>query len=395
MANYVTGVNPRVLRWARERSGYSVVEVALSFKKEADIVESWESGEGVPTYNQLEKLAYQLYKRPLAIFFFPEPPEEPDAGESFRTLPEFEIRNLLPDSRYAARLAKAMQIALRELNDGVNPSSKRVFRDIHIDTDTVSPAHAASTVRQYLAVPLDEQVSWKGHAEALKNWRDIIQDHGVFVFKRPFKQKDVSGVCLHDDEFPVIYLNNSTATTRQIFTIFHELAHILLGTNGVTKREPRYIDSLTGEAREIEVFCNSFAAESLVPSEDFANQLAMRWSTDRFVSDRLVSNLSAHYNVSREVILRKLLDMGIVDSRDYEARAQQWVEEYRESRKRGGGGNYYYTQAQYLGNRYLELAFGRYYDGRCTIQQLASYLDVKVKSVAGLEHVLLTKAASP
>ena len=50
-------------------------------KKDASIVNDWELGERALTYVQLEKLA-DKYKRPIAIFFFPEPPEEPNIAEN-------------------------------------------------------------------------------------------------------------------------------------------------------------------------------------------------------------------------------------------------------------------------------------------------------------------------
>ena len=110
MATYASGVNFRVLRWARERAGYSREEVARHFKKDVAEIEGWETGTSVPTYSQLEILAYTLYKRPVAIFFFPEPPDEPEPSQSFRTLPESEIKKLQPDTRLAIRQAQAMQI---------------------------------------------------------------------------------------------------------------------------------------------------------------------------------------------------------------------------------------------------------------------------------------------
>ncbi len=67
---------------------------------------------------------------------------------------------------------------------------------------------------------------------ALKQWRQAVEDCGVFVFKAAFKQKDISGFCLMDESLPVIYLNNSTTKTRQIFSLLHELAHLLLSING-------------------------------------------------------------------------------------------------------------------------------------------------------------------
>ena len=54
-----------------------------------------------------------------------------------------------------------------------------------------------------------------------------------------------------------------------------------------------------------------------------------------------------------------------------------------------GGGNYYNTRAVYLGYRFLELAFSRYHQGECSIEELAGHLDVKVKNLPGLEDRLL------
>lgn len=210
MANPVTAVNPKVLRWARERAGYTAGDVALAVKKDVKVVESWESGASSPTYAQLEKLAYQLYKRPLALFFFPAPPEERDPAQEFRTLPDFEIKRLSSDTRFALRQGAAMQLALKELNDGVNPSHQKIFRDIPANPET-APGQLATSVRKYLGVTLAIQRSWKNTEEALQHWRALVEDKGVFVFKRSFKQRDVSGFCLVDKEFPVIYLNNSTA----------------------------------------------------------------------------------------------------------------------------------------------------------------------------------------
>jgi len=68
MVNYAEGVNPRILRWARERSGYSLEEIAEAFHKEVEEISDWEQGRAVPTYNQLERLAYTFYKRPIALF---------------------------------------------------------------------------------------------------------------------------------------------------------------------------------------------------------------------------------------------------------------------------------------------------------------------------------------
>lgn len=386
MPNYAEGVNPEVLRWARERAGYSIAQIAEAFGKDSSEVSGWEEGASVPTYVQLEGLAYRFYKRPLALFFFPMPPRETDPKEEFRTLPDFEIANLLPDTRHAIREGRAMQEALRDLCNGENPSSRLVFNDLHMGAGEPIP-QAAGRLRSYLEVSTQHQSEWPGSAVALARWRDHVEAVGVFVFKRSFKQKDVSGFCLIDPQFPIIYLNNSTAKTRQIFTVFHELAHILVGSSGITKTDYSYISSLSGEERSIEVFCNACAGEFLVPSFDFER----RFDPQQPVEES-TRQLATYYNVSREVILRRLLDRGTVSQEHYEEMAHRWAQEFEESRKSGRGGNYYYAQAEYLGDRYMNLAFSQYYEGSLSLQELASYLNIKAKSVEGLERQMLRRA---
>ncbi len=87
MAEQVTGIQTSVLQWARESQGFSIDEVANRMKRDPAEITAWESGESAPTYVQLETLAYKIYKRPLAVFFLPQPPSEPDPEREFRTLP--------------------------------------------------------------------------------------------------------------------------------------------------------------------------------------------------------------------------------------------------------------------------------------------------------------------
>jgi transcriptional regulator with XRE-family HTH domain len=137
MGNPVSGVNPKILVWARERAGLTTAQVAEKMSRSVEEVEAWESDpDAAPTYPQLEALAYRVYKRPVALFFFPEPPEEKDPEHSFRTLPDFEIEDLSADTRYKIRQAHALQLSLYELSGGTNPAPEKVFADLHVQTPT-------------------------------------------------------------------------------------------------------------------------------------------------------------------------------------------------------------------------------------------------------------------
>jgi len=381
MGEKVRGLNPELLSWARQRAGLTVAEVAATLGKPAAVVRAWEDGSAAPTYVQLERLAYKVLRRPVALFFFPEPPSEPDPEQSFRTLPDAEVESLSADTRYRIREARAQQLALAELTGGSNPSDRQILRAVEVSSDS---RETADRVRRYLGVPMEVQTdTWKTSDEALRAWRAAIEAAGVFVFKHSFKQREVSGFSLFYPEFPLVVINNSTATTRQIFTLFHELAHLLLQVSGVTKADDRYITSLAGEPRRVEVFCNQFAADLLAPVEH------VRMAVNRLgTTDESVAAVATTYKVSREVILRRLLDLRLITRAHYERKAAEWA---RQRVARGSGGNYYRTHASYLSERYARLAFSSYYQGSIPVEKLADFLNVSVKSVPGLEQAILQR----
>ncbi len=388
MTEKVVGIQPTILKWARESQGYSIQDVASHLKRDTAEVRDWEAGVSAPTYAQLEKLAYKLYKRPLAVFFLPQPPAEPNLKQKFRTLPEFELENLAADTRYQLRLAQALQLSLAELNDGRNPSERKIFRDRSLTVDPDLRGQTAM-VREYLGIPVQVQAAWQSNEEALKAWRNAVEEAGVFVFKQAFKQKAISGFCLLDAEFPIIFINNSTSKTRQIFSLFHELGHLLLHVDGISKFDPGYIDKLPQKEKRSEKFCNAFAAELLLPSADFDRQVHVGLR----MTDEAIRNLASRYRVSREVVLRRLLDKQFVSKAFYQAKVKDWAAG-ADLEKEGSGGNYYATQATYLGERYLQLVFGKHYQGKLSLEQVADYLGVKTKSVAGLENLVLRQGGA-
>ena len=101
------GVRPALLKWARESAHLSLEEVAKRFSKPVEEISAWESefDAATPSYTQLEKLAYELYKRPLAIFFLPSPPSELRPEAEFRALPDADLRRLSRETVFLIRRA--------------------------------------------------------------------------------------------------------------------------------------------------------------------------------------------------------------------------------------------------------------------------------------------------
>ncbi len=365
-------VTGSVITWARERAGFTLEEATEKFAK----IAAWEAGESFPTYPQLERLA-DAFKLPIAVFFFPDPPDLPPINESFRTLPAGEFEQIPKRVRYLLRKAQALQLNLSELCQGQNPAQRLITRDLEFPIN-IQVEVMARHVRDYIGVSLEEQCAWDTDEDALKNWRQALSKVGIFIFKDAFRASEYSGFCLYDEVFPIIYVNNSAAKTRQIFTFFHELSHLLFHTSGIDTIEDDYIPTLPAPARRIEILCNRFAAQFLVPEEDFWGAFA-----GNDANEETAGLLADHFHVSREFVYRRFLDRGLITQQAYLEAANRWADQ------RGAGapgGDFYWTKITYLGRDYIQLALSQYHQNRIDQNQLAEYLDSKPRHVETLEE---------
>ena len=109
-------VKPAVLIWARESMGRTVKEAAAILGESEELVMQWEAGQKQPTLHQVKALA-RFYKRPLAAFFLPSPPQELSLPHDFRTLPDENEIPLSPKTRLAMRQARRLQSIASELKE--------------------------------------------------------------------------------------------------------------------------------------------------------------------------------------------------------------------------------------------------------------------------------------
>jgi len=136
--------------------------------------------------------------------------------------------------------------------------------------------------------------------------------------------------------------------------------------------------------RELEITCSAFAAELLVPSDDFQKDIQL---IEDFTPD-VVSEISNKYCVSREVILRKLLDYGHVSQEYYVAKASEWNTDYLRFNYKDKGGNWYLTRLAYLGEGFTRLALDTYHQGRISKEELGYHLNINSKNIDTLETYL-------
>jgi Zn-dependent peptidase ImmA (M78 family) len=395
MATPRADIDPSLLRWARESIGYSLNEAAVKLRLRGGVeqLEAWEEGDGGPTVAQLRKVA-QVYRRPLAVFFLPEPPRDFQAMHDFRRVPGAQGGRWSPNLHSAVIRAGEQREALRELAEALGEDPSPVPEvEISEDTDAV-----AARIREVIAISLDEQVGWGRPDVALKTWIAAVEATGVLVLQaQGIDVDEMRGFALSDDSVAVIVLNGGDSRRGRIFTLIHEFVHVVLHSSGVCDLLP--IESAKSEADKTEVFCNQVAASVLLPTREFladrliANREGEDWD------DLLLKQLQDRYSVSREVILRRLLTLGKATFRLYREKRQEFIEEYKALKEQKRAAKkprvpYYRLKVRDLGRPYVELALDAYHGRAISTSEAADYLDVPVKGIERIEHeVGLTSGA--
>ena len=379
MAETLSGVNGEIIRWARERYNMSPDEAARAIGVDLSRYMNWEAGTEHPTYAKLKKIS-DVFHRPSAVFFFPEPPQLPSIKGDLRTLPDEIVNSFSKNVIIQFEKAKVYQLSLEELygrKESIIAQRSSFPKDIE---------QLCSFIRTQLEFPISAQKARRSTKVVFEIFREKFYDLGIYVFKDAFRDDRISGICLNDDHFPVIIINNSMSFARQNFTLFHELYHLISDTSGAEIIRDDYYIALNDTQTEIEKACDSFANAFLVPMDDFKQQLKKKPLNE----DR-IEELSTLYSVSKEAIMYKLYMMGKMTPAEYnDLKEFFYGDAIRNGAKRkgqSGGGNHYYTQLTYLGQRYAGDVFKQYFSGKIDSVRASEMLQSKVDHLPNLETV--------
>jgi Zn-dependent peptidase ImmA (M78 family) len=163
----------------------------------------------------------------------------------------------------------------------------------------------AFEAREFFGITLHEQTQAKDAKAFYTICRKKIEDKGIFVLHDSFSEKDGSGFCLADDQYPIIVINTKQQTRgRRLFTLVHELAHILMGKSGIS--DPFQCNN------DIERLCNQFASSFLVPDE-FVPKLLKNISPSVDPSVELIAKISRQFKISQEATVVKLENLGLIN----------------------------------------------------------------------------------
>jgi Zn-dependent peptidase ImmA (M78 family) len=368
-SHMLVSVNPKILIWAREeRFGeMPLKEVADKISIDLSDLSRWEAdGKDLP-FNILEKVAHG-YKRQTAAFFLPQVPPKTKKIKDYRNV-SVGRKGFSPDTLMAIRRAERYLETTRELMS-VDYWDKQYRWTKQFSGDQKLVVKEAELLRGILEAPLDGQVKLRNSEKALRYWRTQIENKlGIFVFQFPMLDQELDGFSYAFDAFPfAIVLNNRGAYARRIFTLFHEMAHIIKHAAGACKS-----DYLSEAEYGIELDCNKFAAEFLVPGK----------SLYKTVSVDKVIEYAKRFCVSGEVYLRKLYEENKISKKVF----YDWLDEIRKrsknlpKRKGKGAPSMIIQSKSTRGNKFFDLVTNAAISNQISYSTASDLLGLKVASI--------------
>jgi Zn-dependent peptidase ImmA (M78 family)/DNA-binding XRE family transcriptional regulator len=297
-------ITPSVLTWAIASSGISREDLAAIVGVEQDVLTGWERGEQQPALSAFRKLA-QALKRPTATFFLPNPPSDAEPPVEFRPAPGESHRKLLPSELFAIREAARLQRAVTSLSRDIGELPAGLPR---IRRGT-SPETAGRAVRDLLGITIEAQFEWDNASEALREWRSALEKNGIIVLLLSMGEDSSRGFSIWDDVAPVIAANTHWNAAARVFTMFHELGHLVTRTSSICGEIGRR-PTLSG-SDDTERWCERFAAAALMPplAVDMAlAKIAMDLPT-RTADLRTAERLSRKLHVSLRAATLRLIEL--------------------------------------------------------------------------------------
>ena len=333
MANIrIDNVSPEKFRWAFERAGYNEEKATEVFP----LLSGWLSKDKLPTLRQLEKFANKFHV-PLGYLFLDKAPAE---------------RIPIPVFRGTAGKTDKFDLNLYDTINAISyrqdwladylPANEIITSELVGCVNLKTPiCEAVDKLRNALGLSARWAFSLKSFDAAVNTLTEHIEDAGVFVAfngvvanntHRKLMIDVCRGFALVNRYAPYIFVNSDDSKGAQLFTLVHEMAHIMLGVSAGHAGEE------IGAADMTELYCDKVAAEFLVP----ASEIRLLWDGD-------TKRLSHMFKASEVVVARRAHDLGLLSDDAYRKFWLAYSNRTLKERKQGSGGDFFRTSVKRVG----------------------------------------------
>ena len=360
-------VEPELLRWARERAGLSVETLAGRFPR----LDAWERGEILPTLKQLERFA-KATLTPIGYLFLDKAPVERVPIPDFRTVADARLDHPSANLLDTIYLCQQRQDWYREFVRSTGGEPVDFVGSGRPDDDI---SETAARMRRSLGFDIEKRRRLPTWTDALRRFIGRADELGVLVMvsdvvgsnsRRSLDPQEFRGFALADSIAPLVFINGADTKSAQMFTLAHELAHVWLGSSGVSDTE-----ALDVSGEDTARWCNRAAAELLVPM----SLLHAEYSEGTRLSDE-VNRLARRFKVSTLVILRRIHDAGLLTRQAFRSAYAEELDRLK-ALSTGDGGNFYLTLGARVSQSFARAIVTSTLEGQTSFSESFRLLGVK------------------
>lgn len=374
-------VSAMVLKWARVTLyGANKQEVADRFKVTVAELDNWEKNDPTIAVSMLKKMS-KVYKRHISVLLYKNPPKSQEAPK-FRKLPNFEEVEFDRKTFMAIRQAQEVQNnAIFLLEDEENLNLKELIESSE-DWNKLS-----IKLSDLLKIDKDFRFHSNSSAQQLKIWKRSLESLGILVLEQSFPLSDIRAFTIYNKVAPIIVLNSSDTDNGRIFSLFHELGHLVRKQTDTDQ----VLDLSISSNYEEEYFSNNFAAAFLVPKDLLDNSVA---SINSF-NDENVKIIANKFKVSTSVIWIRLKDFDYINQNEFNKirKKLSTFDPFSASLKKKGraGGNkntYLYTTINKKGEFFISEVFNALNTKRLTYYEVLNYIGIKAETLPKLQKLM-------
>ncbi len=377
--NLHISANPKVLVWARESIAITRTQASertgISPKRLIQI----EEGEKQVTLDELKGFS-KAYKRTIATLLLTEPPKEKPVPKDCRSINSTQLGIFHEKTIMAVRKARALAQSYIELKNEMGISIPNLDFFTSLDKDPSKVAH-----KLRILLSLGELREITNFNYALEAYIEKVESLGIAVFQLSLTQDGLRGFSITDEAIPIIGIKRGgEPATAKIFTLFHELGHIILNEGGLC-------DLSDKTEIEIEKWCNTFSASVLIPNAELLNIEIVnehKISGNKIWQKSELVTIGARFHVGPLAILRSLLDNKLTTATYYNEKHISWNKPQFGRAKHPEGRNIAREAIKEKGRTYISLAFSAFDQNRIDLKDLSDFLGVKLSYIPKTRQLL-------
>ncbi len=366
-------ITPEVLAWARNLDSISQEQASKKLNVKKQKIDEWENGTSMPTLRQAKDLA-QYYRVPFVYFYLPDIPQKTKRLDKvdYRTFGNsggvFEMSREL---RWLLRDIEERRDAMLELYE-IEGQEVQPFT-FRMDYRTDSRQRIADVIRELLEITADQQIRFRKPETFLAYCVTKLEQKDFLIFQAAkIELREMRGLALAYERFPIITLNRKDEPSARLFTLLHELVHIITNTSGICNETSEN----SASSNELELMCNDIAGLVLVPANEFKKHSAISQILQYGLDDAYVSSIARDFAVSKEVILHHLWDMGIISRSKYFETLKRYTDEYQayKSKQKRGFLPPAMDKGTQVGKLYARTVLKSYHGGKISARDASGYL---------------------